>query len=703
MQLHVRRRFGLQEAYPDYNHVCMLSENQGQFLGTLISYFITAIKNGEKCIYLSNTNAIRTLRQKMQSMGMKTAILRNTGQLVFLDTNQLMEKGRFAHPERLVRVILNEADAAIDQGFRAIRFAQSISAQINGSSSATLLLEYESILTSHFFSRYPCTGLCLYNQSQLLPEALKCVLRSHPGVLIGDRVYENPYYLPPEDVLQGNRERNEVKRWLANIEALPGDYGWVSRSYIDNDEDNDKRYRAIVETQIDPICRFDSDGKLTYVNESFAHFFGRSRAELIGTSIYSLFTESEARLIERVIKELNSRNPVATVEHRIAGDSSVPRWQQWTIQALFKENGIPMDYQAVGRDVTQRKYYEAQLRYLAMHDSLTGLYNRVYFEEEMARVSSGRFDPVGLIICDVDGLKLVNDSRGHEAGDRLLLAASGILRESFREGDVIARVGGDEFAVLLLRTPEVAVEEACRRIREKVEQFNASGPEFPLSISLGYAVRNDSTIPMEQIFKAADNNMYGEKLVRNSSAKSAIVQTLMKALEARDFITEGHADRLQRLMSCVAQAMGMPEHSLNELILLAKFHDIGKVGLPDNILFKPGPLSEEEYKEMQKHCEIGHKIALAAPDLESIADGILKHHEWWNGEGYPLRLAGEEIPLHCRMLAIADAYDAITSDRPYRKARSREEAICELLRCAGTQFDPELVPRFVEIVITHSL
>ena len=191
--------------------------------------------------------------------------------------------------------------------------------------------------------------------------------------------------------------------------------------------------------------------------------------------------------------------------------------------------------------------------------------------------------------------------------------------------------------------------------------------------------------------------MYREKLHRSQSARSAIVQTVMSLLEARDFITEGHADRLQGMLTKLARAAGLPESRMIDLRLLAQFHDIGKVGIPDRILLKPGPLSPDEMTEMKRHSEIGHRIAQSSPDLLPVADWVLKHQEWWNGKGYPLGLAGERIPIECRILAIADAYDAMTSDRPYRKAMSHEAAVAELRRCAGTQFDPELVNLFIQI------
>ena len=233
-------------------------------------------------------------------------------------------------------------------------------------------------------------------------------------------------------------------------------------------------------------------------------------------------------------------------------------------------------------------------------------------------------------------------------------------------------------------------------------KYNEKNPELPLSVSVGYAVskslNNDDII---DLFKEADDNMYREKLHHSQSARSALIQTLTKALEARDFITEGHADRMQELIVNLALAIKLPEHRIADLRLLARFHDLGKVGIPESILFKQGPLTPEETIEILRHSEIGYRIALSSPYLHHIADWILKHHEWWNGEGYPLRLKGEEIPLECRILSIADAYDAMISDRPYRKAIPKTKAVYELKKYAGTQFDPEITLVFSGILTEH--
>ncbi|MCL5057499.1 MAG: PAS domain S-box protein [Actinobacteria bacterium] len=354
-------------------------------------------------------------------------------------------------------------------------------------------------------------------------------------------------------------------------------------------------------------------------------------------------------------------------------------------------------------DITERKKTEEQLKYLSMHDPLTGLHNRAYFEQEMKRLQGGRWDPVSVLLCDVDGLKLVNDTMGHDVGDTLLVTAARIIKNAFRESDMVARIGGDEFAVLLPDTDKKAVLSAAERVRDAITDYNSTNPDILISISKGYVTGSTASKKMSDLFKEADNNMYREKLLRSQSTRSSIVQTLMKAMEARDFITEGHADRLQDLVSGLAKTTGLSERNITDLRLLAKFHDIGKVGIPDRILFKPGPLSSEEKSEMLRHSEIGHRIAQSAPDLAHIADWILKHHEWWNGKGYPLELKGEAIPLECRILAIADAYDAMTNNRPYRMAMTHQDAVKELLRCSGTQFDPLLVSMFLRVLETNSV
>jgi diguanylate cyclase (GGDEF)-like protein/PAS domain S-box-containing protein len=460
--------------------------------------------------------------------------------------------------------------------------------------------------------------------------------------------------------------------------------------------ESEERYRNIFEDSIEAIYVSSREGKFIDVNQSTLDLFNYTREEIMGLNVLQLYANPADR--DRFQQEIEQRGSVKNYEVRFHKKDGTEIDCLLTSTVWKAIDGTILGYQGIIRDVTEIKKVEDKLRYLSMHDPLTGLYNRAYFEEEMYRVESGRYDSAGIIMCDVDGLKLVNDALGHHTGDNLLIAAASVLKKSFREGDVVARVGGDEFAVLVTNSDSNALEKACRRIQDATARYNSANPALPLSVSLGFAVSIGTPIIISNLFKEADNNMYREKLQHSLIARSTIVQTLMKALETRDFITKGHVTRLQKLVSALAIAIDLSDHRVTDLRLLAEFHDVGKVGIPDHIIFKAGPLTPEETFEMQRHCEIGHRIALSTPDLVPIADLILKHHEWWNGAGYPLGIKGEEIPMECRILSLCDTYETMTSDRPYHKAVSHEEAVAELKGCSGTKFDPDLVPKFIQVL-----
>ncbi|MGE5398424.1 MAG: PAS domain S-box protein [Chitinophagales bacterium] len=455
---------------------------------------------------------------------------------------------------------------------------------------------------------------------------------------------------------------------------------------------------TLINNMYELFYTYDANGNISFINKMIREVLGYNPEDMLGHPLLEFVPEDYKPLVEQGINKRLTTGENGSYEVPLIHKDGSHRLIKLNVSPIVEEGSI-IGGMVLAEDITEKKRAEEKLKTLSLFDSLTGLYNRTFFEEVLHRYESQPFTRVGIIMCDVDGLKLVNDTMGHDAGDALLIAAAKAIKNSFREKDIVARVGGDEFAVFLPFSTYRAVAAGCSRIKQEAHKYNANNPSAPLSISVGFSFRDSLALTkIPDLYKEADNNMYREKLHSSQSARSAIVNTLMKTLEARDIVTEGHTDRLQNLIVTVASILGELDTKLTDLKLFARFHDIGKIGTPDSILFKPGPLTPEETQEMRCHCEIGHRIALSSPDLVPIADWILKHHEWWNGKGYPLGLKEEDIPLECRLLSVVDAFDAMTSDRPYRKARPIEEALEELRRCAGTQFDPSLVPIFIQSI-----
>jgi diguanylate cyclase (GGDEF)-like protein/PAS domain S-box-containing protein len=345
-----------------------------------------------------------------------------------------------------------------------------------------------------------------------------------------------------------------------------------------------------------------------------------------------------------------------------------------------------------------RKQNEEKITYISFHDALTGLYNRAYFEEELKRMNNHRYYPLNVVMIDVNGLKAVNDVFGHQKGDQLLKNLAQLLKMTSRKGDVIARLGGDEFAIILPNTATSDTEIFCQRLTANCQNNNFTPAYLNPNISMGYATQEDSLSSSEELIREADEKMYQNKLFNAKSREKHLLNAFLSILAERDPHTENHASRMAILALTMGGKVNLNSYDLNRLRLLALLHDIGKIGIPENILFKNSTLSPSEWKKMKDHSQIGYRITKNIPDFASICKEILYHHERWDGSGYPVGLKGKEIPLLARIISIIDAYDAMQSKRTYKKMLTQEESIAEITKNAGSQFDPNLVPIFLDIV-----
>lgn len=460
-------------------------------------------------------------------------------------------------------------------------------------------------------------------------------------------------------------------------------------------QSNDK-FKTYIEKSPIGIFVADHHGKYIEVNPKACQITGYSEEELLNMSISDyLVPEELTRGFAHFSKTVETG--VSTGEYQFIKKNGEVYW--------LSVNGAKINDNcmiAFCIDMTERKEREAKIEYISFHDSITNINNRVFFEEEIKRLDTEQYLPLSYIISDTNGLKLINDAMGHAAGDIILIETAKMLKRNTRKDDVLARIGGDEFAILLPQTSITEAQKIMEHIRTECQEtiVNINNQELKLSMSLGCATKTTATEPFSRISKTAEDNMYRRKLLVRDSYHGSFLSSLKQSLFERSQETEEHAERLVILTRMIGKAMGLQVSQLNELHLLSTMHDIGKISIDNNILTKPGRLTGDEWREMQKHSSIGYRIAMTSPELKPIANYILCHHEQWDGKGYPQGLLGEDIPLFSRILAVADAYDAITSDRPYRKASSKEAAIAEIAKNSGTQFDPEIVKLFIEGMLT---
>lgn len=366
-----------------------------------------------------------------------------------------------------------------------------------------------------------------------------------------------------------------------------------------------------------------------------------------------------------------------------------------------------------------------ELKGLANEDGLTGLYNHKFFHETLRmKIKSCEKDgtPICVIFMDIDYFKNYNDLYGHQKGDEVLRTIGHLLKEMSRKEDVVARYGGEEFAIILTNVQEKEAVETAEKIRKKIEETYFDGeenqPNGSITVSIGISVYPDKAKDDVELIKSADDALYRAKFFNKNRVetyssildelKEAIdekhidlitsIKTLISVINAKDRYTYGHVERVVYYSRLLADKLKLNEGDKKSFIYSAYMHDIGKINIDKEILNKKMPLTKEEWEILKQHPDNGVDIIKPVKSLSNIIPMIKHHHERYDGNGYPKKLKGEEIPYLARALTVVDSFDAMTSNRPYNKRKTFEEAIEELKNCSGSQFDPEIAEAFIEAI-----
>jgi diguanylate cyclase (GGDEF)-like protein/PAS domain S-box-containing protein len=469
--------------------------------------------------------------------------------------------------------------------------------------------------------------------------------------------------------------------------------------------ESENRYIQLIKNLEAGIIVHKNDTSIIYANKKAEQLLGVANGALINKKMrsnYFNFVDSNFNRINPedypINKIIKNKTPLKNYVVGIKQDNKNKLiWVSINGIPIFDSDNHIKEIVISFTDISDEKSKQDEIAYLINHDFLTGLYNRRFFVEKYSDLDKPTNFPLGIVMIDLNGLKIINDAFGHQTGDDALRKISSILEKSFRKQDIICRIGGDEFAIILPHITKDKIESIREYIMNECKKNSVNN--ITLSLAMGYQIKtSESNMDADEILKSAENYMYKHKLEEGIRVRNHAINSILQTLNKKHEFENIHSKKVSQFCKEIGHALGLKDEDIKELELAGLYHDIGKISIPDYILAKPDKLTKEEFEIIKNHPEISYQILRAADEYSELAIHALHHHERWDGKGYPSGQKHEEIPLFSRIICIAEAFEAMTAYRPYKEKMSIDQAIEEIKRCSGKQFDPNISKLFIELL-----
>lgn len=465
----------------------------------------------------------------------------------------------------------------------------------------------------------------------------------------------------------------------------------IEKSVVENEE----KFRTLFEKMNEAVGLYElvydgeevKDYRILDVNPAYEHIMGLRKADIIG---------KEAREVYK-----SDKSPFLDIYTWVIRTQTNYKFEAYSeeLGRYFKVSAFSLGTHMFGtifEDITLKKQHQKQIDFLSYHDTLTGLYNRAFYEIQLKSLDNKEHLPLSILMMDLNALKLVNDTFGHDMGDKLLVKAASVLMDIKSSGSFCARIGGDEFICVLPHTDEERAEVISEHIKKRCATLNVK--TIPVSLSIGIATKRYHAQDIKQMIILADQDMYDNKQKEGSSIRKEIIYKIIEDLDHRSVYEKNHRLTVLNTAMKIGEKMNLSRLQLKNLRLLAMVHDIGKISVPVEILEKADTLTEDEFEIVKRHAEMGYRITRAVPEFSQISDEVLYHHERFDGKGYPEGIKTEDIPILSRILTVADSYEAMISLRPYKEPMPEESIIKEFSLNTDKQFDTQVAKIMIDLI-----